>query len=301
MDNPESPEAKALALALEKNKQNIQSISNDLSNLRSDLNQSLSRSLNKEGKSSNEKSSQELEEKTDSSSQPALQANNQNGGESSFFMDKDKRSYLKKNEVNLGYMTRNLDTTYLIKAQNNFSFIGINYRFINSLDYANTSKAILNLSYKKFLNINKGEYQIPNYLGAGLAYLGEPTFLPFDFSLGLFFENQFFINLAEYNTGLKVADSKLLWVNLTIERAFHVKNVEFILRILYGQTIFTRTEFFSDSVLNITGTKYGAGIDTLYKRIRVGVSYTMDDFSSDSFTEFSMKQRSMEFTISYLF
>lgn len=284
-----------------KNKQNIQSISNDLSDLKSDLNQSLSRSSSKKGKNSSETMTQSLEENSESSSQTESLANNQSGTGNSFFMNKDKRNYFKKNEINLAYMTRNLDASYLIKAQNNFNFIGVNYRFVNSLDYANTSKAILTLSYKKFLNINKGEYQIPNYLGAGLAYLGEPAYLPFDFSIGLFFENQFFVNLAEYNTGLKVADSKLLWVNMTLERAFHIKNFEFILRVLYGQTIFSRTEFFADSVLNITGTKYGAGLDALYKRFRVGVSYTMDDFSSDSYTEFSMEQRSIEFTISYLF
>lgn len=301
LDNPESPEAKALAQALANNKQNIQVFSNEINDLKSSLSQSLKDSK----KNVNNKNIPEVnkleEEKAAVAAQVENQKNNQIVQSDSIIFNKDTRSFFRKHDVNLAFMSRNVEASYLIKAQNNFNFLGFNYRFVNALDYANTSKVVLNVSYKKFLNINKGEFSVPNYMGGGVAYLGEPKFLPFDFTIGLFFENQFFINMTEYNTGLKVADSKLLWINLTIERVFYIGKLEFIAKLLYGQNIFSRTNFFSESVLNITGTKYGLGLDVLYRRFRLGGTYTIDDFSSDSYNNFSMNQRTAEISLSYLF
>lgn len=298
---------------IDKNNNELLKTSKNLENLRSDISQNL-KEINKnetlaaETKTkknklqSNENKKEEVASESQDSDVGSIESKSvfKNGEESNPF-NKQTRQFIKNNEIDFSYLNMNVSSRYLLGTNNVFNFFGINYKYTTSLDYSNRNKLMALLSYKKFVNLNKGKVKLPDYKTLGLVYMNEPKFLPFDYSLGLIYENQFFINAAEYNEGFRLSNGQLLWLRGTLERVFNIGQLEIIPKILYGMTIYSKSDFFREGVLNLNGTRIGGEIQLSYKRARMGIHYSFDNFSSDSYENFSLKQKNFEITGTYLF
>lgn len=215
--------------------------------------------------------------------------------------NKEVRPRKTRNMVELVYLSRILSTTYLLTVYNKFSFTGPRYTYRRNLSEVSGDDLVFSIMNLRAVGVNDVEYSIPDVRNAHVQYLSSLSFLPFDYFLGMHYENQFFVNLAEINQGLKVAENHLVWVQTGIERVFQIKNIQTVFQAFYAKNIFSKSNFLKNRDVKLDGTRLSVGAEVSWRKWSIGMQYAKDLIESNTLSGFKIDQTSYFMNLAYGF
>lgn len=203
--------------------------------------------------------------------------------------------------VDLVYLNRHLQSQYLLDITNNLNYAGPRITYRKNLSDSKGDDFVFSVMNLKALKVNKVDFNVPDLRNVHAQFLKTVTFLPFDLLIGAHYDNQIFINLAEYNAGLKMSENHLVWAQFGIERTFNWKLVSLSLQALYAQNFFSKSNFMSDKDIKLDASRYSLGAELLLKKIRLGFFLSKEEVTSRSLNNFSISQDSFFMNLAYIF
>lgn len=203
--------------------------------------------------------------------------------------------------VDLVYLNRHLQSQYLLDITNNLNYAGPRITYRKNLSDTKGDDFVFSVMNLKALKVNKVDFNVPDLRNVHAQFLKTVSFLPFDLLIGAHYDNQIFINLAEYDTGLKMSENHLVWAQFGIERTFNWSLFSVSLQALYAQNFFSKSSFMSDKDIKLDASRYSLGAELLLKKIRLGVFMSKEEVTSRSLNNFSISQDSFFMNFAYVF
>ena len=203
--------------------------------------------------------------------------------------------------VDLVYLNRHLQSQYLLNITNNLNYVGPRMTYRKNLSDTKGDDFVLSVMNLKALKVNKVDFNVPDLRNVHAQFLKTVDFLPFDLLIGAHYDNQIFINLAEYNDGLKMSENHLVWAQFGVERTFNWKLFSLSLQALYAQNFFSKSSFMSDKDIKLDASRYSLGAELLLRKIRLGVFMSKEEVTSRSLNNFSISQDSFFMNFAYVF
>lgn len=171
-------------------------------------------------------------------------------------------------------------TYQLIDLVNNFNYLGAKFNYRHPI--SGTKGDDFEFSLKTLYPLTKKEdFQIPQVYNAHMIYLSSPDFLPFDFYIGLHYENIFFINQPVLGEGLVLGENKILWVQMGIERILNMFGISIYLQGSFAKNVYSTSDYLANGELKLDATKYEGHIQFVFlQNFRAGIRYMRDVLTS---------------------
>ncbi len=190
------------------------------------------------------------------------------------------------------YLNRNLKTEYLIETDNNLNYGGFRATYRKNMSDTRGDDLVVSLMRLSFLELGNIDFDVPGLMNVHVHYLKDFRFFPLDIIVGTHYDTEFFINLPELNAGLQVAENKFIWGQIGLERTFNLGFVTLSFQGLYAQTILSSSDFIPGQDITLDGTRLNLGTDIILGKIRFGVHYSNESFTSPDLEGFSVDQNS---------
>lgn len=199
------------------------------------------------------------------------------------------------------YLNRSLETNYLIRTVNNLNYIGPRFTYRKSLSDYNADEFIFSAMNLRPWKFNETEFDVPDLRNIYAQYLNSSQVLPFDVILGIHYDNQIFINISEFNGGLKISENHLVWTQIGVERTFNLSLFSISFQALYAQNIYSQSNFIKKKDIKLDATRYSLGSEILYKKLRFGLYVSREEINSRSLKNFGITQDSFFSNFAYAF
>ncbi|MFG1494719.1 hypothetical protein [Halobacteriovorax sp. ZH4_bin.1] len=246
---------------------------------------------NKESKSKNEKEKEDEELRSDDTFAISKSSNKEPGTK----FQKNTRPRRSRSIFDFVYMNKNSNTKYLVETANNYNFMGARYTYRKNMSDTRGDDFVFALHYLKSIGSKAEKYDVPNIINLYVQYLFAPTWLPFDLFGGVHYENQPFINLPEYNKGLKSGENTIAWTQVGIEYIAELWSRKIIFNVSYFQSFFAESSFKTN---NMTATKiFGEVQVDITSKYRIGLGGFKTIVTADNF---DLTQNTFLLSLNYL-